>query len=510
MVWCVTGGRVRILLGHGTAPPAPLRGDTGFEAGTGAARVWLEPVVGHAGVWLQVGPGTDAPDARAAHAAAALVGEILHLEREAALVAGELSTRYEEIDLLYTISDILGRTVRLEEAAGRIAREVSEVVGARRASIMVVDDAERTLRLVGGRGLETFNITPVSVDDPSSIAAIVFRTQQMLGADRSATGPYPGVGGPERGYKGVSFLSVPITYAPPGGAARPVGVINLTDRIGEDTFTAGHKKLIVAIANQVGAAIENARLVEVERDRMRQDTELTLAHDLQLALMPPPAMLATRGDVAARAQTAERVGGDFYDLVSLRRDAVGVTIGDVAGHNIAAALLMAHVISALGILAQSSASPEETLQRLLEAIGDELRRTDMHMTLFYGIVDRRRGTLTYANAGHPQAFLVPGDGSAPVRLGATAPPLGLGSDSLIGGAEVPWRNRRDALCLFTDGLPDSRNAAGEAYGEERLLQVVRRAQHRRAAAIVEAVFADLARFAVGTTQDDRTLLVLRR
>ncbi len=496
---------------HGAWWPT-LTGTAGHAVQAPAGPAWIEPVPAHAGVWVLVGPGPLDPAARerSARAAAQLLGEVLHLEREAALVAGELSTRYEEIDLLYTISDILGRTVQLEEAARTIAREVSDVVGARRASIMVYDEPTRSLRLVGGRGLETYNLESVSVDDPDSIAARVFRTQQLMSHDYASPGPYPGIGGPERGYRGLSFLAVPILYAAPGGAPRPVGVINLTDRIGEDTFTAGHKKLITAIANQVGATIENARLVEVERRRERQDTELALAHDLQLALMPPPAILAKRGDIGARAQTAESVGGDFFDIISLRRDAIGVTIGDVSGHSIAAALLMAHVISAVGILAQSSASPEETLERLLEVIGDELRRTDMHIALFYGVVDRRRSLLRYANAGHPHAFLVPADGSDPVRLGATAPPLGLAGGTTVTGAEVPWRGRRDLLCLFTDGLSEARGPGGEPYGEERLLAVVRREQRRKARSIVDAVFKDLTTFAGDPVADDRTLLILRR
>ncbi len=496
---------------HGAWWPT-LAGQAGHRVHAPDGPAWIEPVPGHAGVWLLVGPGPleEPVRERQARAAALLLGEVLHLEREAALVAGELSTRYEEIDLLYTISDILGRTVQLAEAARTIAREVSDVVGARRASIMVYDETTRSLRLVGGRGLETYNLEAVPVDDPDSIAARVFRTQQLMSHDQASPGPYPGIGGPERGYRGTSFLTVPILYTAPGGAPRPVGVINLTDRIGEDAFTAGHKKLITAIANQVGATIENARLVELERRRERQDTELALARDLQLALMPPPAILAKRGDIGARAQTAESVGGDFFDIISLRRDAIGVTIGDVSGHNIAAALLMAHVISAVGILAQSSASPEETLERLLEVIGDELRRTDMHIALFYGVVDRRRSLLRYANAGHPHAFLLPGDGGAAVRLGATAPPLGLDRGTTITGAEAPWRGRRDVLCLFTDGLSESRGPGGEQYGEERLLAVVRREQRRKARVIVDAVFQDLIAFAGESVPDDRTLLILRR
>src|SRR5204863_954065 len=99
------------------------------------------------------------------------------------------------------------------------------------------------------------------------------------------------------------------------------------DRIGDDTFTAGHKKLLTAIANQIGAALENARLVERERRRVRLDTELVLARDLQSVLMQPQPELARGTDLGARTLSAEVVGGDFYKFLK-DGTAVGVIFID--------------------------------------------------------------------------------------------------------------------------------------------------------------------------------------
>ena len=508
-VWRREGGRT--VLGGGPPGSAPaLEAAASRPGGHPAAESWLEPIKGSDGAWLQLGPGADDVASRPARAraAAAVVADALRGEREASLVATELATRYEEIDLLYTIADLLGRTLRVEEAAQVIVRELADVVGARRASIMVHDEAIDALRVVAGRGLETYHLDPVPVDDPRSIAARVFRQQQMLAHDGSLPGPHPGSGDP-RGYRGSSFISLPITYQPPGGAPRPVGVINLTDRIGGDHFTAGHRKLLAAIATQVGAAIENARLVERERRRVRLDTELVLAQGLQAALMQSPAMLAQVGDIAARTRSAESVGGDFFKVVPLRKDTLGVMLGDVSSHGLSAAMLMAHATAAASILAQTSRSAEQALERLLEVIGNELARAEMHVAIFYGTVDRRRGVLRYANAGHPQAFLVPADGGEPQRLAATAPPLGLGQDRRVRGARVNML-AGDLLCLFSDGLTESANDAGAAFGEERLLALLRQHRAEPTEAIVDAAFADVEAWAGTSSRDDRTLLVLRR
>jgi sigma-B regulation protein RsbU (phosphoserine phosphatase) len=133
----------------------------------------------------------------------------------------------------------------------------------------------------------------------------------------------------------------------------------------------------------------------------------------------------------------------------------------------------------------------------------------MHVSIFYGIIDPRRGTLSYANAGHPQAFLVPHDGE-PVRLAATAPPLGLGDLSLLKGITLPWKAGRDLLCVFSDGFSETADASGQRFGEDRVLSAVRRHAALPAPEIVDAVFAEVESFATGPADDDRTMVLVRR
>src|SRR5208337_3689276 len=105
-----------------------------------------------------------------------VVTQILETALEMEHAASELAERYEEINLLYTISEILGRTVRLEEAASTILHEISETVGARRASILVHDRVTDTLQVVAAMGVQPEEAPPISVDDERSVSARVFRT----------------------------------------------------------------------------------------------------------------------------------------------------------------------------------------------------------------------------------------------------------------------------------------------------------------------------------------------
>src|SRR5690348_1509141 len=222
----------------------------------------LEPIPEAEGLSLEIangGPGkppTPGASPDFARELAEIVGAVLSAERDTAQVAAELSERYEEIDLIYTISEILGHTIRLDEAAGRILREVSTVVGARRATLLVHDAENRILRIVAALGVDLQDVEPIEVDDPCSVAARVFREMRIISYDPTdAEAASPGC--PEgRNYRGEAFLSVPVLYAAPGARGKPIGVINLTDRLGQDAITAGDRKLVAAIANQIGAAIE--------------------------------------------------------------------------------------------------------------------------------------------------------------------------------------------------------------------------------------------------------------
>ncbi|MGD0484066.1 MAG: hypothetical protein ABSB58_05345, partial [Gemmatimonadales bacterium] len=175
-LWRVEAGRVRALGPETGAwwPDGDLAGDAGHRLevpGRGAA--WLEPVPAVPGTWLQLGPGAldEATRERRARSAALVVGRGLAAERDSAQVTGELMNRYEEINLLYGIAEILGRTVHLEEAARVIVRDVATVVGARRASIMVYEPGPAVLRVVAAWGVDLAPLTSVAVTDECSVAA---------------------------------------------------------------------------------------------------------------------------------------------------------------------------------------------------------------------------------------------------------------------------------------------------------------------------------------------------
>ncbi|HET9949210.1 MAG TPA: GAF domain-containing SpoIIE family protein phosphatase [Longimicrobiales bacterium] len=422
--------------------------------------------------------------------------------REIQFFTSELSERFEEINLLYSISETLGSTLDLDDGARKILREVRDVMGAKRGSIWVYEPRDGRLHLAAQVG-EDGRQGPLATDDPDAITSMVFREGRAIIASRRPSGAEG-----ERSPNGDSFLSVPIRYSPGTGESRTVGVMNLIGKIDGGRFSAANQKLLAAIASQVGAAIENNRLVRESLSKERMAREMELAHDLQMKLLPSAEGFEA-AEAAARVQPTQQVGGDFYQLYELPGGRVGVMLGDVSLHGFPSALIMTLTISVAGVYAREAGSPAMVLRKLDDALSDELATTEMYLSVFYGVIDPEAGALVYSNAGHPHAFVVHADGSTE-RLEATDPPLGFAGPDAYHERRVPWAQGDDLLLVFTDGLPDSIPRQPGRRGEDVVLETVVRNRFAPAAAIVDALFALASEPGSSPIGDDRTALVLRR
>jgi sigma-B regulation protein RsbU (phosphoserine phosphatase) len=511
VVWTQPSGGGALTAEVG-APPGDLPaivelipvGGAPVEVHTPNGNMLVASLPGPRRAWLALGPCANrvAPSSGWLKFLLPVVTHYLQASLEVEHAANELAERYEEINLLYSTSEILGRTVSLADAARTILHEISETVGARRASILVHEPTADSLQVAAALGVTEGTVPAIAVSDECSVSASVFRSRRSMIAESGEM-----MCDQEKLYRRGAMLSVPIMWTGPDGS-RPLGVVNLSDRRSGQPFSAGDQKLVEAIATQIGTAIQNARLVSASVDRQRLIYEMSLAHDLQMKLLPATSVVAPEAEVAARVLPAESVGGDFYHLFRLGGRRTGVMIGDVSSHGYRAALIMALAMSASAIHAQTTADAAETLSALLASLRDELESTEMFITVFYGVIDPAAGVLRYANTGHPHAFLISGDGTV-ARLPALDPPLGMSTDRPA-GASRQWRRGSDLLLLFTDGVSDARNDAGVRLGEQPVLDIVAKYRHEPTAAILERVF-DALKAHVGESlrPDDLALVIVR-
>ncbi len=450
---------------------------------------------------VRVATDGETPPAHVLDALSPMVGYFAETGRELRRFTYELSERFEEINLLYSISETLGTTLDLVDGAHKILAEVRDVMGAKRASIWVYRRRSDSLDLAAevgsdGRGL------PESPAEADPITAMVFREGRSVVATRAATQTER-----DAGEAGDSFLSVPIRYSPGRGGSRTVGVINMIGRRDGSRFSVANQRLLSAIASQVGAAIENSRLVHKTLSRERMAREMELAHDLQMKLLPDPADFSA-ADAAGRVVPTEQVGGDFYQLFELSGGRIGVMLGDVSLHGFPSALIMTLAMSAAGIYAREYDSPAGVLRGLDDALRDELETTEMFLTVFYGVIDPAAGTLIYANAGHPHAFAVDHEGRAE-RLEATDPPVGFAGPDAYHENRRSWDKEKDLLLLFTDGLSDALTSDTRGNGERLVLDTAVRNRFSTPVDIISALFALTDQAGRPTQGDDRTALAVR-
>jgi len=446
-----------------------------------------------------------------AHGNADTVAEVLRaaLERTCELAGriatreGQLSERRDEIGLLFSISETLASVLDLQEAAQRILEEGVRVLGAEKGSLWVYSADDDLLRLaasVGGDDAREW----IPVGDGASVTARTFRSAGpvTVGIHQQSGGDGDG----ERSGETETRVSVPIRHAPASGPARTIGVLNLIGSRNDSRSGSGDRRVLVTVANQIGAALEMHRLFRENMARERVAREMELAHDLQMKMLPVVPSLPGI-EAAARVFPTESVAGDFYQIVPLSEGRIGVMIGDVSGHGFPAALIMALVMSAAEIFAEQGASPARVLEYMDRAVCDELESTEMYLSLCYCVVSPREATITYSNAGHPHAFVVSPHGRHR-RLVATDPPMGTGEPP-YGEATVTWSRGEDLLLLFTDGLSDTLARLRRQSGEELVLATVARHATRPAGDILRHLFEMSAQAIPSMPADDRTAVILR-
>ena len=426
-----------------------------------------------------------------------ILAEFLTAERDLDAYRRELMGRYEEITLLTSMSDTLGSIIHLEEAVASLLGEVADVLGAHAAGLWTVNAGLTALERFAACGSLDQLPNRVPLEAGSELADVFTRQVAVLAA--------PDVPREFPACAELPYVVVPVRYSPARGDARSVGVLALCGRTSAAAFSDSDLKLVSAIANQLAAAVENSRLVRETVRRERLMTELELAHDLQLKLLPDLANFADIADVWARCEPIESVGGDFYQLIRRPDGRLGVMLGDVSSHGYSAGLIMALTMSAARIMAREKEEPADVLRGIHHELVRKLESTDMFMSLCYVLLDPDGDHLLYANAGHPHAWLVSAERTE--RLTALNPPLGIAEFDAYAQRKMSWTPGHDALVMFTDGLSECLRT-DELWSDARITDRVVEFSDSSAKEIVDLLFEMACAPGEGRS-DDRTALVVK-
>jgi serine phosphatase RsbU (regulator of sigma subunit)/biotin operon repressor len=261
--------------------------------------------------------------------------------------------------------------------------------------------------------------------------------------------------------------------------------------------------------NEVSQAVEayrRAMALRIEAER-RAAQELEIAKQVQARLFPQSLPALRTLEYAGLCVQARHVGGDYYDFLDLGQDRLGLVIGDIAGKGIAAALLMANLQA--NVRSQCAIALERLEGFLQSANQLFFRNTNdsAYATLFFGEYDDTSRRLRYANCGHLAALLLRAGGSIE-SLHSTCTVLGMFEDWECSIDETHLCFG-DTLVLYTDGVTESFNDAEEEFGEQRLLETLKRNRELAPAALLNVVVEELRQFSPREQQDDVTLIVAK-
>jgi sigma-B regulation protein RsbU (phosphoserine phosphatase) len=424
----------------------------------------------------------------------------LRLETADTATGGSGLIDFRQVNALLAGLRALGSTQVLDEVLAIVLDSALEVSGAERGFILLADTGTPlTLRLARARG----GITLTTAQTSQRIPEEVFVT----GSDRIVTDLLDGAhasnhaGTVALGIRHV--LCTPLRVVQYGtGKERRIGVLYLDSRERGYLQAAG---ALHALAAEAAVVIENARLTQDAVDAERAAQELRIAAEMQRALLPPAYHLAPHAELAAVTTPCRAVGGDLFDYTVRPDGSLAFAVADVAGKGTSAALLTAVVQGLFAAEAETATGPSEVVTRINRAL---CRRAiaSRFVTAFYGVVTAD-GTLEYCNAGHNPPFLLQQSGVRRLETGGTV--LGLFDT----GAYDTGHERLmpdDLLVLFSDGVTEAENQAGDEYGDDRLASCLAEAGRRPATEIVDAVQRSLAAFCGdAAARDDVTVMVLR-
>ncbi len=253
------------------------------------------------------------------------------------------------------------------------------------------------------------------------------------------------------------------------------------------------------------------RIAEERRRAEEERWQLTLriARDVQQKLFPAAPPASRDFELAGASHPAEVTGGDYYDYIPLPDGGVGVAVGDVCGHGIGPALLMAATRAYLRALALTNARVGDILTLANRALAADVNE-GRFVTLIMARLDPDARTLVYVNAGHPPGYVLRPDGSVRTVLSSTGLPLGILDDAEFPEAEAVALEPGDLVLLLTDGIIEAVGPDRTLFGPDRAIDVVRAHRDEPAGRIVEALHRAVRDFAGrDDLGDDVTSVVIK-
>lgn len=308
--------------------------------------------------------------------------------------------------------------------------------------------------------------------------------------------------------KTTTAMLGPLVYG-----AENLGVLAIARGEGGEPFGEAEFQIFKTIVEQSAFALYNAIIFSQAAEKKRLDHDLQIAHEIQRILLPASAPELDGYQISGINIPAQQVSGDYYDYINIDDDHIGVAIADVSGKGVPASLIMAMCRSVLRSQAHAQLSPATALRQVNEQLFPDIKE-DMFISMAYAVLDKNTATLTLCRAGHDAPLLYRASDRTVTRINPPGMALGIDSGGVFNRVTADFSlslERDDCLVLYTDGVTEALDSAGEEFGMANVIQSIQASASEGAAGILTRLTDDLRAF-VGThpQHDDITLIVIRK
>jgi phosphoserine phosphatase RsbU/P len=414
----------------------------------------------------------------------------------------EDATRYS-LDGLVTLME-LSRDINVLSDLDMLLRRVEaaalRVLNCERLTVFLTEPLANDLRSRLATGAREIR-TPAD----RGIAGAAFREGHIINVQDAPADPrfYDAIDR-QTGFRTRSVLSVPLR----GIDNDTIGVLELLNKR-NGIFTAADEELALTLGSLTGITLQRQILFDHYREKQRLEHDLQLARNIQRSLLPVTFPQIDGFDIVAWTQAADATGGDFYDVFDLPDGRIGLVVGDVAGHGLAASLLACETRALIRAAAASTASIVEIAARTNALLHRDLQN-ERFVILLLGALEAASSRLEFVSAGcAPIVYRQAEDRF--IQTEATVPPLGV-LPAMQGRISTEMTLQSgDTVAMLTDGLYEWENHTGHQFGLERLVESVRLNASRPAAELIRCVHQDVLAYAGRVPQvDDLTAMVIKR
>jgi phosphoserine phosphatase len=414
--------------------------------------------------------------------------------------------RPADLERLLDIARRLGATVDLDRMLAAIVDAATALLDCERATVFLYDAPRDELCSRIATGIADSPISEIRFPASRGIAGDVAKTGRRVNLPDAYADPrFNQEFDRASGYRTRSMLAVRLA----DHDDVTVGVLQLLNKR-HGPFDRRDEEIAGFLGSQAGVAIQRQRLLDHFAEKQRIQRDLNIARTIQQGLLPRSNPVLPGFDVAGWNRPADETGGDFFDFLPLEDGRLAVAIADATGHGIGPALVIAEARALFRALVGGQAGLERAVNDMHRLLCLDLPE-NRFVTAFCGVLDPAAGILEFLSAGQGPILLYEAASGTVRDLPAQGLPLAFFPEATYEGATRVELAVGDVLVLLTDGFYEWSREDGEAFGEERVANLIRGLSASPSADMIAALYEAVLGFSAGTRQgDDLTAVIVKR